>query len=45
MDEAWKAAAREALAAWDAAINGDSGDAELEAGMELADLVAAALKE
>jgi len=39
--DARREAARDALAAWQTAIEGDSGDAELEAGSELADVLAA----
>ena len=38
--EARADAARDALAAWQRAIEGDSGDAEIDAACELADLVA-----
>lgn len=36
---AWTKAATEAVAAWEAALEGDSGDAEIEAGVRMADLL------
>lgn len=43
MSPEWLAGAQEALAEWDKAVEGDSGDAELEAGWRLAELLREAL--
>jgi hypothetical protein len=42
-DESWAERARRALVAWESALEGDSSDAEIDAGVELADLLRQAL--
>lgn len=45
MTQEWNERAKAALTAWETALRGDSGDAEIEAGVDLADLVREILAE
>ena len=44
MDKEWLEAAKAAVQEWEDALEGDSGDREIDAGLELADLVRAVIE-